>query len=237
MPDSGKTEIENTVDDREENALATSQEPEVLPAPVSDEVIDEVAGKIQHLQRTATLDLAMNVGKIVVEGIYGGDLDQWRARGAKDSSFRKLADREDLGLSRSTLQRSVAIYEMCDRLGVSTWRHLGVSHLRAVLGLPDEHQRRLLTNAEKKEWTVEKTLKEAARYRKSDGRGRKPLPSFVKAITRLDRIVENREALLGDLDKVEEMEPQQATALVQKVNSIRKACEELEEQLRGRVSG
>ena len=45
-------------------------------------------------------------------------------------------------VSASTLYRSVDIYVLCQELGVSTWKHLGVSQLRAVLGPPLDQQPR-----------------------------------------------------------------------------------------------
>jgi len=232
-----RKEETSSQDTNQETQVAAASEPELLPAPLSDEVLDEVAEKIRNLQRMATLDLAMSIGKIIVGEVYGGDLAAWRSRGAKDASFRKLAARDDLGLSRSSLQRSVAIYEMSERLGVSTWRHLGVSHLRTVLGLPEEQQRGLLTEAEDAGWTVEKMLSEAAKLKKPDGRGRPTLPAFVKAIGKLDRIADDRDSLFGDLDKLDDLSLEEAEKLYQKVVGVKLACEDLQQRLVSRVPG
>ena len=66
-------------------------------------------------------------------------------------------------MSASTLYRSVDIYVLCQELGVSTWNHLGVTHLRAVLGPSLDQQRTLLTLAEAKALTTEEFERRVAR--------------------------------------------------------------------------
>ena len=223
----------------EEEVALTAQEgeSELLPAPVSDVVLAQVAEKIRNLQRGATLDLALGIGRIIIKDIYGGDLTVWQSHGAKEASFRRLAENHDLGMSFSTLQRSVAIWELCQRLGVSTWKHLGVSHLRTVLGLPEKHQRKLLAHAEDDQWTVEKLAAEAGKVKKSRGSGRPPLPSFVKAIGRLGKIADDRERLFGDLDRLDALSPEEAEALYQRIIGVKLACEDLQLRLQTRVPG
>ena len=212
---------------------------DLLPPPVSDEVLDEVATKIRALQREATLELALGIGKIIIEDLYRGDVEAWRDRGAKDTSFRRLVAREDLGISRASLQRSVAIYHLCETLGVSTWRHLGVSHLRAVFGLDKKVQERLLAKADDKRWTVAHLEKEAKKARRKSGRrgGRTPLPSFQKSIARLARIAEKKEELFGGIEQLDELEPEQAETLYQQVLTVKLACEALQEKLQPRTPG
>jgi len=225
----------------DERASTTPVVAEVLAAPVADEMLEQVANQLRDLKRNATLTLALEVGRIIVEGLYDGDRDAWRARKTKDSSFRKLAERDDVSMSRSTLQRSVAVYVMVQELGldVSTWRHLGLSHARAVLGLPAEKQQKLLTSAEEKGWTVKQLESYAKRSKKKldDGRGRPPLPGFVKSIGRLGKLVEDKELLFGDLEQVEALEPEEAMALYQKVLDVKRACEDLQSKLQSRVPG
>lgn len=178
---------------------ATAEEPEILPEPVADEVIDQVVAEINSLYHNQTLTFHLGVGRVIVERLYGGDREAWRSRGTKDTSFRKLAEREDFidGVSAAVLRRATAIYDMCAQLelldpetGESTWIHLGTSHLRAVLGLPDSEQKRLLTRAEDKKWTVEKLESEVRKARPSDNRGRKPLPIFQKGFNKLLKAIE-----------------------------------------------
>ena len=160
---------------------------ELLPAQgVADRVIVQVAQDIRRLQRDATIGLAIHIGELIISKLYGGDFSTWRSHGSKDVSFRKLTELLQDDLSASVLYRSVAIYELADRMGVSTWKHLGVSHVRAVLGLPIKEQERILETAEEEAWTVERIEQEVASSRKEletgVRRGRRPLPAFVKSI-------------------------------------------------------
>ena len=106
--------------------VATPERPELLPPSVPDDVLDRVAAQIRDLQRTTTLTFALEVGRILVDDLYGGDLGAWQARGGKDASFRKLAEREDLGgLGKSALHRSAQIYALYERLGRWRWSRMG----------------------------------------------------------------------------------------------------------------
>lgn len=123
-----------------------------------DEVIDGVVSTLATLVRGAGIEMALKIGEIVVEGIYGGDLDALRKRGPKDTSLRRLAAHPRLPFAPATLWRSVAVYELVRRMpGLAKTKHLGVAHLRAALGLPQNVQERLLKAAETERWTKGQT--------------------------------------------------------------------------------
>lgn len=226
----------------ETTALATAAAAgEMLPPAVDDAVVDEVVETIHALTRGATVDLSIRIGGLIVEKFYGGDLATWHSRGAKDASFRRLADRlgDDGEVSAAKLSRMVGIYEMDTRLGVSARKHLTATHLRAVLGLPDAQQRRLLDQTESKGWETRKLEEEAAKVRKknANGRGRPPLPAFVKSIGRLGRMLEDGDALFGDLDAVEDLDADEAEELWKTVTGMKLKCEQLQKALAPRVPG
>ena len=100
---------------------------EPLPPELPTEAMDQLVAEINAFARAKALETALGVGRLIVDDIYGGDLEAWRDRGRKDASFRKLASRGDCDLSASGLYRSVAVYELCERLGASRWKHLGAS--------------------------------------------------------------------------------------------------------------
>ncbi|MFZ5479081.1 MAG: hypothetical protein ACOZNI_20090 [Myxococcota bacterium] len=209
---------------------------EILPAAVADDVLDEVTASLNELARASAFDFARAAGLLIVEKFYAGDLNAWRSRGQKDASFRKLAERAEAGLlhvSAPVLYRSVAIYELEQRLGVSMWKHLTVSHLRAVLGLPEEKQRKLLTDAEAKQLTVADLERAAAKVRKkeADGRGRRPDPGFVKGIRRLGKLLQDPETWFGELEKANDLEDEEVAALRTTLQQMRERCEELEHRL------
>lgn len=213
---------------------------EVLPPPVDDSVLDAVATRLRELQRTASLDFAVQIGALLVEQLYGGDLSAWQERGTRDASFRKLAEREDLGgLGKSTLHRSVQVYALFERMGRPDWKHLGVAHIRAVLPLPEKEQARLLERAEAHQWTTRQLEAEADKRKPpADGRGRPPLPTFVKSIHALARIVEfddGGQDPFADLDAVDALSEDDARRLLAQVSQVRQRCEEVERRLGPKV--
>lgn len=193
------------------------------PPPSADAAIDRVVRDLTQLQRSASLDMANAVGKLIIDGLYGGDLAAWRSRGAKDTSFRKLSEREDLPMRPTTLYQSVAVYELVQRLGLSSPRHLGVSHLRTVLGLQEADQVSLLRQAEDEAWTVVQ-LTEAAEDFRRDGRGggRPVIPLFVKALHAWTRVAGQDE--LYDEGHVANLKPEQLA-------DARQAVAEMQRQL------
>jgi len=135
-------------------------EPTRIPLPTahkltSDEVIEAVVGRLNSLCRQAMFEVTLAVGNMVIDNLYGGDLSLWRSRDpTKIISLRKLARHPQLPMSPSALYRSIAIYELCERLEIKRWRHVSTSHLRLVLPLENEDQVRLLRMTEANMWPV-----------------------------------------------------------------------------------
>jgi hypothetical protein len=204
----------------------------------SDVTIAKVVFQLNTLAKAATFDFAMAVARIVIREFYAGDLSVWRKRGHKDVSFRALADHPQLSMSASALYRSVAMYELCDRLQISDRNHLSTSHLRLVLPLPQEEQARLLQEAESKHWSVrhlegEISMLVSRRVRHQRG-GRKPR-SHVKAT------IESLAACLHgcDLDRAVDIEdtPESVEALLDMLDRVRDACAVLEHRITQRLPG
>lgn len=172
----------------------------------TDDVVESLARELVTLYRGTTLDLALEIGRRVVDRLYGGDLAIWRERGHKDTSFRALAARAEAlgarGLSASTLQQSVAILDLELRVGVSGRPQLSVSHVRAVLGLPPDRQESLLGAAEARDWTAERLTREAAKAKAklTTRTGRPPTPAFVRTVSRWERDVQRAEVAFDGID-------------------------------------
>jgi hypothetical protein len=199
-----------------------------------------LAAEMRSLTRDASVDLAIRLGRLVIDRLYGGDLSTWRSRGAKAHSLRALARRPDLPISTSALYRSIALFELASRLGgVASWSELGVSHLRLVLGLPSDEQRRLLDQACACNWTVAELERETSAARSAaldQGRGRRRggrprLPRFVKSLHRLRKCTESSDELFGDLEAVATMAPDELAELRATLELVRTRFEQLERAL------
>jgi hypothetical protein len=153
-----------------------------------DDVVDRVVAELNSIQSRATLDLALKMGALIIERVYGGDLSSWRQHRAKEASFRKLAarSRRDLRVSPTFLYRAVALYELTCRLGESALAGLKMTHLRVVLGLPEQSQAALLGAAAAEGWSADRLEREAVGVRALliTRRGRPRSSPLVKAVNR-----------------------------------------------------
>lgn len=206
----------------------------LLLAPVTDAVVDGLILRINALSRGSVLELARAIGSLIVDTFYAGDMGAWRSRREKDASFRKLAARADAGemeLNRSGLQRAVALVEMESRLGVTTWGHLSMCHVRLTFALPADHQRELLARAEAEKWTVLRMEREVrAVHREPEGSGRRPRPAFVRGIRHFGRMLDDA-SWFGELDRAGQLGERERAALVETLAAVRRKCDELEQRL------
>lgn len=202
-----------------------------------EERVQKAIHQLSVLSRGATLEFALGVGKIVVDTLYDGDLTAWRSRAKKDHALRVLAARPELPMSASALYRALAIYELSRRQMLAAgWQHLGVSHLRAVLGLPNETQNLLLSRAEAEQWTVVRLEREVVGFRDSprSAGGRKPIPECIKSIRRIFDLT-LPDALAG-LDHLHEMRTSDLDELVAKLGQARERLHRIERILSSGVS-
>jgi len=121
--------------------------------------IAQTAEEIRVLTRRAQLEHACAVGALVIDRLYDGDADAWRARGAKHATLRALAERLEAldAMSAPTLYRCLAVTELVQRLGgVSALKHASATHCYAVLPLRGEPdlQERLLRQADREGWST-----------------------------------------------------------------------------------
>ncbi|MBC8068411.1 MAG: hypothetical protein IAG13_08765 [Deltaproteobacteria bacterium] len=196
--------------------------------------LDVLVNELRRLTQAATLDLALAVGRLVVERFYGGSTAAWRLRGRRCASFRKLAARADLPMSASALYRSVAIYELWERVGdVATWKHVGVCHARAVLGLPPVDQEQLLRRAEDEAMTVRQLESAASGLRelRHERRGRPRRPPLQQAALGVRRSLDALAEQLALAD-VDQAGPDDLNALRHTLAELRDHCDILESRAR-----
>jgi hypothetical protein len=151
---------DSTAAERAPSAISTSKRP------IDRGLIEEVVADLCRMSRVSTLDFSVKVGEFVFLKIFAGDMEALRTRGLKDTSFRKLSAHPKLPFSAATLWRAVAIFDLSQRFpGLLQMKHLGVAHMRAVLGLPADVQERLLRIAETERWTKDRIEERASFHR------------------------------------------------------------------------
>lgn len=149
--------------------------------PVPDDVLDSIVGAIREQVGVRDLGWAVEVGGIIVNRLIGS-LEKVRARGPKDESIARLAERGDLNLSKDVLYAACRVWELDQRLEVvGTFQHLSFAHCRAVLRAPDDSQKELLLTADAAKWSVRQLRAAVAELPGRERRGgRAPRPKTVK---------------------------------------------------------
>lgn len=164
---------------------------EILSSPRSGkERIDYIARRIRELGAGNSPQHVLRLGELVYRELRAGD--QSLAGRDQRASLRRIAAHPDVPFKVTTIWRAVSVYEMSLRLPhLLEAPELGVSHLRAVIGLAPADQELLLTLAARERWTKRRLEQEAARRRSSDSRkGRRPLPKLTLWTRELERLVE-----------------------------------------------
>lgn len=193
---------------------------EEAPGP-SAEQLEEVVHQINGICRSSSVEFALRVGAVVIHHFYNGDTRAWRDRGPKATSFRRLSEHPELALSAGALYRCVAVFEMCDRLrAASRWRRLGASHLRTVIGIPEEKQEYLLNKANTERWTVQRLQEQAQvlRVKRSRG-GRRPRSVLGKHLRVLGRCLQDCESAIDSVDSHELGELEQSLEMLEKMKA------------------
>jgi hypothetical protein len=160
---------------------------------------DAIVARIRHITRTKTLEHAVDVAEVVAQGVYDGNLSLLRDRGEEYPLYRQVAYHRELPFSPKTLWTYLKVYELIrtfPKLRESP--HLGFSHLRAVVNLPEGVQARLLQRAETDAWTSDRLEEEAQAHRHTPIHiGRPPTESFLRNIRRMERLAAELEEELA----------------------------------------
>jgi hypothetical protein len=209
-------------------------------AAVSDELLSELVRGIRAAQARHGFALSAEIGRLVVEGLFGGDVEALARRGPKDLSLRRLAEHPDLPMSATSLHYALGVHRfLARRPDVHSSEHLTPTHVRAVLGLSTSDQDRLLENAERRRLSVSKLVAEVRELRGQGRRrgGRPMLPVFVKSIHAMERFVRGGDDLFAGLDTVNTLDESEALRLFSTVSELRTRCEALQAALRDRALG
>jgi hypothetical protein len=151
---------------------------------------DAIVARIRHISRLRALEHAVEIGEIVTQGVYDGNISLLQQGGEEHPLYRQVAHHRELPFSPKTLWTYLKVYELVKvfpKLRES--KHLGLAHVRAVINLPQGIQEKLLRRAEVDRWTSERTEEEAQSHRRTPIHiGRPPTESFLRCIRRMERL-------------------------------------------------
>ena len=216
----------------------------VAPAPAGETtvdvaLVDQVAAELNHIHATSTLATARAVGELLVTRFFGGDAARFHERGKGHASFRQLGERDDLAFSYSFLWNACAVVEQLRLLPPDLRDALPLSHHRLLLTVKDPEVKEKLAREAVAQGLSKRALEAAVK----DGRpevapesrpGRRPLPAFVKGLTRLRAAV----ALAGSEEvagAVAKMEKDKARELLGELDAQMAALGRLRAQVEAAV--
>ena len=170
-----------------------------------------------------TSDECYEVGRIVVEKVWGGQFD--RARGRKAWSVRRLCEVLG-GASAATMTRYVQVYEVAQDLNLK--RPLGnvpVSTLFSVAGLPVATRKKVARKALNERWSKQRVQQEV-RKRLPERFGRPPSPGFIKALNACSKT-----ELLEDMESISKLSPSKINDAIKRVDALQKTLDKLKKTL------
>jgi hypothetical protein len=133
-----------------------AESPAVPSATLDEAALDEVVARLREIDQLQGLERTLGIGELILTRFYAGEVAAWRERRRnKQNSIRRLATRRDCPYSKSALNDAVATFVMVAQLPAArTFKHVGASHLAAVLSLKIMRADELLMQAENERLSV-----------------------------------------------------------------------------------
>lgn len=186
-------------------------------APVDDALVDEVVEAVNRLYVAKGLEVALAIGRSLIDRIFGGDPEQFRDAGRANASFRKLSQRADLRVSHSFLWYACAVVAQVDELPDDLREALPLSHHRALVPLRDAAAKAELARRAVDEEMTKRQLEKQVRLRRqalgeTSRAGRPPLPAAVKVVNRIGSVV--RAAAESEVDGLDGVRARELAAQV-----------------------
>jgi hypothetical protein len=179
--------------------MLSAESPAVPSAALDEAALDEVVTRLREIDQLQGLERTLGIGELILSRFYAGEVAAWRERRRnKQNSIRRLATMKDCPYSKSALNDAVATFVMVAQLPAArTFKHVGASHLAAVLSLNVTRADELLTQAENERLSVRQlkqlvaalpaSLKETAR---AGAAGPSPAHVLRQRLEELSRAVE-----------------------------------------------
>src|SRR5262249_39950078 len=82
------------------------------PSSGSQEELEEVVANLRSLRSRRGLQAVHQIGKLVIDSLYGGDIRKWQDRPKSDPDYVRLETHPGLPISSSGLYRSLRVFEL-----------------------------------------------------------------------------------------------------------------------------
>jgi hypothetical protein len=135
---------------RDENVPVSETRPVHMPR---DEIVRR-ANLLQTGDRWPALERMRMLGELVFRTVFEDDENQWRILGGLHPEYKALVAHPALEVSSMMLWRALHVRALFRRFPMlHQVRHIGLSHVCAVIGLPESAQDELLMLAETEQWS------------------------------------------------------------------------------------
>ena len=187
---------------------------------VRRDLIDSAVRELNRIYVTKGLDAARGIGEHVLRTFFDGKVENFRKRGRKHVSFRKLAEQDELRVSYGFVWKCVAFVDQLKVLPSDLANALPVTHHTLLLPVHDEKTKVVLARKAVRENLTKRELAlEVRRIRKqkSDGgkrRGRPPTPPVVRVLQSFGRVAllaRSKDVAGRDLD---DLSPEQMRIMI-----------------------
>jgi len=143
-------------DDQNKPAKSSAAEVVVVPAggeelpgarTSDDELLAKAVEEINGLYIRRGLEMALEMGKYVVDSFFDGDVENFARHNRDHVSFRALGNRDDLQVSYNTIWYATAVYAQQHKLPEACRLALPLTHQRLLLPVKDPCLRALCSSA------------------------------------------------------------------------------------------
>lgn len=159
--------------------------------------IDLVERAVQELNRIHSrkgLEKAVAMAKWVVDNLFGGSIESWRAKRSQHRSLRRISKHPGLACSHSYLSKALAVLANLERLpqDLRGAPALSLSHHYILSGAKDQALMvHLARTSVQRGWSREALSEELEQHPKCgkplSGAGRPCLPAGVKELNRISK--------------------------------------------------
>ncbi len=156
-------------------------------------LLKEVVHHLNGVRDSQALAAALEVARYILRKFFGASLERYRQRGARHKTFKDLAVRKDLCLSRNYLHFAMAVYEQYQRLPQEVADALTLANHKLLLGAkPWSARSKLAKMAARQGWTRDRLELEIAKHHvkhpvSASRRGRKTIPLGIKRLRTLNK--------------------------------------------------
>lgn len=158
---------------------------------VDADLLARVLDTIRRSSADTGLEASLAVADAVLDGLFGGDLQAFRATSRTHETFRALQTHAGLGMSKSGLWYAIAVREQMNVLPRPLAMALPLSHHKVLLAVDSPTEKLALARRANTERLSRRDLERIVRHHTPAGAvrgpGRPPVPAVVKGLRRVEQ--------------------------------------------------